>query len=94
MKLFKTCLGDSNGQMDDNVDVYNWDHGDKKSSGGSFTNPHLIKLVDATQDAQVCIIYIYIFMYKLYIYIYIYAYTHIIYIYMYIHIYIYVYIYI
>jgi hypothetical protein len=54
MKLFKTCLGDSDGNKADNVEVYNWDYGDKTVSG-SFTNPHLIKLVDATQDAQVFI---------------------------------------
>jgi hypothetical protein len=51
MKLFKTCLGDSDGNKADNVEVYNWDYGDKTVSG-SFSNPHLIKLVDATQDAQ------------------------------------------
>lgn len=51
MKLLKTCLGDSNGMTSDNVEVYNWDHGDQ-TSAGTFTNPHLIKLVDATQDAQ------------------------------------------
>jgi len=40
-KLLKACLGDSDGNINDNVDVYNWDY-------GSFTNPHLIKLVDQT----------------------------------------------
>lgn len=43
MKALKRCLGDSNGVSTDNVDVYNWDH-------GTQNNPHLIKLVDATQD--------------------------------------------
>lgn len=43
LKLFKACLGDSNGNTADNVEVENWDHGTK-------INPHLIKLVDATQD--------------------------------------------
>ena len=45
-KLLKKCLGDSNGIAGDNVDVEDWDW-------GSWTNPHLIKLVDATQDAYV-----------------------------------------
>jgi len=37
-KLLKSCLGDSDGDMTNNVDVYNWDV-------GSATYPHLIKLV-------------------------------------------------
>lgn len=41
-KLLKTCLGDSNGNPADNVEVYNWDYGNRY-------NPHLIKLQDATQ---------------------------------------------
>jgi len=45
-KLLKKCLGDSNGHDTDNTDVYDWDW-------GTWTNPHLIKLVDATQDAYV-----------------------------------------
>jgi len=45
-KRLKECLGDSNGVTTDNVEVYDWDY-------GTFTNPHLIKLVDATQDAYV-----------------------------------------
>jgi hypothetical protein len=44
--LLKKCLGDSNGDATDNTDVYDWDW-------GTWTNPHLIKLVDATQDAYV-----------------------------------------
>lgn len=39
----KKCLGDSDGIATNNVDVYDWDF-------GNFMNPHLIKLVDATQD--------------------------------------------
>jgi len=39
----KRCLGDSDGLEHNNVEVYDWDY-------GSFMNPHLIKLVDATQD--------------------------------------------
>lgn len=42
IKLLKTCLGDANGDDSDNQDVYNWDY-------GSESNPHLIKLQDATQ---------------------------------------------
>merc|ERR1719247_401118 len=45
-KLLKACLGDSNGVSGDNVEIYNWDY-------GSHTNPHLIKLVDATQDQYI-----------------------------------------
>ena len=41
--LLKACLGDANGKASDNVDVYNWDYGDAY-------NPHLIKLIDATQS--------------------------------------------
>lgn len=40
---FKKCLGDADGVTTNNVDVYDWDF-------GSFMNPHLIKLIDATQD--------------------------------------------
>jgi len=39
----KRCLGDSDGVSTNNVEVYDWDY-------GTFMNPHLIKLVDATQD--------------------------------------------
>ncbi len=45
-KRLKECLGDSNGVTTDNVEVYDWDY-------GTFTNPHLIKLVDATQDEYI-----------------------------------------
>jgi hypothetical protein len=43
--LLKKCLGDANADTTDNVasEIYNWDYGDA-------TNPHLIKLIDATQD--------------------------------------------
>jgi len=37
-KLLKSCLGDSNGDATDNVEVYNWDY-------GTAAYPHLIKLV-------------------------------------------------
>ena len=43
LKLFKQCLGDANGDTTDNIDVENWDRGDAST-------PHLIKVVDATQD--------------------------------------------
>lgn len=39
----KKCLGDADGITTNNVEVYDWDY-------GTFMNPHLIKLVDATQD--------------------------------------------
>lgn len=37
-KLLKACLGDSNGDTTDNIEVFDWDY-------GSETYPHLIKLV-------------------------------------------------
>jgi hypothetical protein len=62
-KKFKTCLGDSDGDSTNNVDVYNWDYGnqapqfyvntqekDISAFNNTLQNPHLIKLVDATQD--------------------------------------------
>lgn len=45
IKALKRCLGDSDGNPNDNVEVYNWDY-------GSYTNPHLIKLIEATQDPK------------------------------------------
>jgi EGF-like domain len=38
MNLLKACLGDADGDLTNNIDVYDWDH-------GSTTYPHLIKLV-------------------------------------------------
>lgn len=50
IKLLKICLGDSDGDSTNNVaEVYNWDYG----NGNNFANPHLIKLVDATQDSSI-----------------------------------------
>jgi hypothetical protein len=49
IKLLKKCLGDSNGVTSDNVDVYNWDTGYAFSKDKVLTNPHLVKLQDATQ---------------------------------------------
>jgi hypothetical protein len=51
--LLKKCLGDSNGVNSDNVDVYNWDFGTtavNTADGTAGDSPHLIKLIDATQD--------------------------------------------
>lgn len=45
LKKFKQCLGDANGDMTDNVEVENWDH-------GTVSTPHLIKVVDATQELK------------------------------------------
>ena len=42
-KRLMACLGDSNGVPGDNINTYNWDY-------GNWMNPHLIKLVEATQD--------------------------------------------
>jgi hypothetical protein len=44
VKLIKKCLGSSDGDTVMAAEVYNWDYGTQK-------NPHLIKLIDATQDA-------------------------------------------
>lgn len=41
-KAVKRCLGDSDGYVGNNVEVYDWDY-------GTDENPHLIKLIDATQ---------------------------------------------
>jgi hypothetical protein len=63
-KLLKICLGDSNGDSTDNTDVYNWDYGDNVKTVPKrayvvdsstnyhmhYANPHLVKLIDATQD--------------------------------------------
>jgi len=43
LKALKKCLGDSDSDSTNNVDVYNWDF-------GTVTNPHLIKLIETTQD--------------------------------------------
>jgi len=48
VKAVKRCLGDSDNITENNVDVYNWDYG--KVVHGVPVFPHLIKLVDATQD--------------------------------------------
>ena len=39
-KLLKRCLGDSDGDSDNNVEVYNWDH----STWNSSYHPHIIKM--------------------------------------------------
>jgi hypothetical protein len=57
-KLLKQCLGDSDGYIDDNVEVYDWDYGsivngaNKHLMMGSY--PHAIKLVqkDPYDDYQ------------------------------------------
>jgi len=41
-KAVKKCLGDADGFVGNNVDVYDWDY-------GTDENPHLIKLIDASQ---------------------------------------------
>lgn len=41
--MFKTCLGDVDGNTANNGDVENWE-------SGTINQPHLIKLIDATQD--------------------------------------------
>jgi hypothetical protein len=41
-ELLKICLGDSDNDETNNIEVYNWDY-------GTASNPHLIKLQDATQ---------------------------------------------
>jgi len=65
VKLLKKCLGDGNGDSGDNTDVYNWDYGDHTAfvqttnyavnphtttgNVAVLTNPHLIRLQEATQ---------------------------------------------
>jgi hypothetical protein len=45
MKALKRCLGSSDGDSTlDPADVYNWDR-------GTVTNPHLVKLIEATQES-------------------------------------------
>jgi hypothetical protein len=47
-KLLKQCLGDSDGVVEDNVEVYDWDHGSMQSGTNSWTMssyPHAVKLV-------------------------------------------------
>lgn len=48
LRLFKICLGDANGDPTDNVEVENWDYGD-------MTTPHIVKLIDDTQDLLVSV---------------------------------------
>jgi len=66
IKALKRCLADSDNITDNNMDVYNWDYGFGAAPGESFPSaggeygtsgtlnvpayPHLIKLIDATQD--------------------------------------------
>lgn len=60
-KLLKKCLGDSDGDSTNNVEVYDWDYGSGSTTvnlfpnsattyTNSYANPHLIKLIDLTQD--------------------------------------------
>jgi len=42
-KALKRCLGSADNITSNNVDTYNWDY-------GTVANPHLVKLIDATQD--------------------------------------------
>jgi len=47
------CLGGSDGNSNNNVGSgYSWDFGNNVATGTTsyFTNPHLVKLIDATQD--------------------------------------------
>jgi hypothetical protein len=57
----KRCLGDSDSDTANNVDTYNWDYGnqvpgyseDEGYHNNTLQNPHLIKLIDATQDSHI-----------------------------------------
>ncbi len=56
-KLLKQCLGDSDGVVDDNVEVYDWDYGSIVFPGGNLrmsSYPHAVKLVqvDPYDDYQ------------------------------------------
>jgi len=47
-KLLKQCLGDSDGVVEDNVEVYDWDHGSLEVDTGKTmmsSYPHAVKLV-------------------------------------------------
>merc|ERR1711939_830411 len=45
-KLLKKCLGDSDGETSNNVEVYDWDYGSSDATGPYMGgNPHIIKLV-------------------------------------------------
>jgi len=46
-KLLKACLGDADGDADNNVEVYNWDYGTPNST----TTPHIVKLAP-TDDSK------------------------------------------
>merc|ERR1719393_1083493 len=46
-KLLKACLGDADGNADNNVEVYNWDYGTPNST----TTPHIVKLAP-TDDSK------------------------------------------
>jgi len=50
-KLLKTCLGDSDGDSTNNVDVYDWDYGYDVGSGDFLMGPfpHAIKTVPVTR---------------------------------------------
>ena len=56
MNLLKACLGDSDGDTTNNVDVYNWDYGNVLEKSAVYTDyntigsfPHAIKTVPVTQ---------------------------------------------
>jgi len=64
LRLLKICLGDSDGNSANNVEVYNWDYGAQSTTVHkqafigtvaatdltmTYSNPHLVKLVDATE---------------------------------------------
>ena len=54
--LLKRCLGDSDGNFENNRDIFNWDYGaDSTDTTKVGNNPHLIKLVDSTQDSSATI---------------------------------------
>ena len=46
-KLLKACLGDADGDADNNVEVYNWDYGTPNSTN----TPHIVKLAP-TDDSK------------------------------------------
>merc|ERR1711871_1889433 len=46
-KLLKACLGDADGDMENNLEVYNWDYGTPNSTN----TPHIVKLAP-TDDSK------------------------------------------
>jgi len=56
IKKLKQCLGDADGDSDNNVDIENWDYGSVQfdSTNGYYTanaHPHVVRVVDSTSSS-------------------------------------------